>query len=174
MFLVYLQSRLQIQIQMYSQNPRKFKLHRKTFDQEEEMATLVKKLSDEVCPDLKAYTPGAFDNQTKLQESAPECSLGSENLTLPFSSVTICLDFSAHRHKDSSNMVGGCTAVATFFKDGETFTEDSHKEQLHILPQYSIARDTIDTSSSNHRGIGLALTHGSLLFEYAKAKWHAT
>jgi hypothetical protein len=51
----------------YSQNPRKFKLHRKTFDHEEDMANLVNKLSDQVCPDLKAYAPGAFDNQTKLQ-----------------------------------------------------------------------------------------------------------
>jgi hypothetical protein len=51
----------------YSQNPRKFKLHRKMFDQEEEMATLVNKLSDQVRPDLKIYAPGAFDNQTRLQ-----------------------------------------------------------------------------------------------------------
>jgi hypothetical protein len=28
---------------------------------------LVNRLSDQLCPDLKAYAPGAFDNQTKLQ-----------------------------------------------------------------------------------------------------------
>ena len=110
----------------------------------------------------------------------------------PFSSVTICLDFSAHRHKDTSNMVGGCTVVATFLRDsgsaataaakgqeeekkpsaGSGKTQQQKAEQLHILPAYGVAG--AKHAKSNFRGVGIALTHGSIIYEYAKAEWHAT
>ena len=156
--------------------------------------------------------------------AAPECCLGTRSgvgkedksekdepgsdkgqVRRPFSSVTICLDFSAHRHKDTSNMIGGCTVVATFLQDlgstvkGEDEEEKKHTagngrgqqkrqqqhqqktaaaaalkkaEQLHILPAYGVAGAR--HAKSNFRGVGIALTHGSLLYEYAKAEWHAT
>ena len=60
---------------------------------------------------------------------ASACRLGS-GTHRPFAGVTVVADYTAHRHKDVNNMVGGATAILTLRR------EDAAEEQLHVLPGY--------------------------------------
>ena len=175
-----------------SKNPRKFNLGKYDTNHASgrQMESLTNNLADEFVPRFQKVAPGAYENQAAGEPSAPQCCLGNDNhsknanFRRPFTSVTICMDFSAHRHKDVSNMVGGCTVVATFLRDPKETTmttkekkeKDENKakvpEQLHILPQYGVCG--VKHEKTQFRGVGLALSHGSLLYEYAKGEWHAT
>jgi hypothetical protein len=90
---------------------------------------------------------------------ASDCRIG-HGPGKPFSGVTAVCDFCAHYHRDYNNMPNGCTVVVTLKKPAD-FHELKQKEdeQLHVLPQY---------------GIAFALTHGSVLWEYARMEVHST
>ena len=89
-----------------------------------------------------------------------ECRIGFEN-GRPFSGVTCVSDFSAHHHKDSSNMYGGSTVVLSLLKpENRGFGTSATDEQFHVLPNYG--------------GLAFALPHGSLLVEAARMELHAT
>ena len=62
---------------------------------------------------------------TAAKGSADDCRVGHAEYR-PFSGATVVCDFSAHGHRDTKNMNGGCTAVVTLTKP-----EISKDEQLH-------------------------------------------
>ena len=55
----------------------------------------------------------------------------------PYSGLTTVVDFSAHAHRDTTNMVGGCTAIVTLTKpENRGGPGEADDEQFHTLPMY--------------------------------------
>merc|ERR1712142_879895 len=112
----------------FSKKTRKFNLGKHDTGEEggKSIGKLTNKLAEQLVPRFQKVAPGAYQNQAAGEAASPDCCLGEDKkdgagakakeagvkLGRPFTSVTICMDFSAHRHKDSSNMYGGCTVVA--------------------------------------------------------------
>ena len=70
-------------------------------------------------------------------------------------------DFSAHHHRDSTNLLGGSTVVLTLLREeNRGMASSMTDEQYHVLPHYG--------------GLSFALPHGSLLVEAARMEVHAT
>ena len=108
------------------------------------MATGLTGIFGQVAPDCKA-------NMTACSEQARHCRIGFNKNEFgdpkpserPFSGVTCVTDFCAHSHRDSTNMIGGCTAVVTLTRpENRCFGEKVDDEQFHVLPHY--APDTTD------------------------------
>ena len=45
-------------------------------------------------------------------------------------------DFCAHPHRDTNNMVGGCTVVVSLTRPQNRDVERAEEEQFHVLPLY--------------------------------------
>ncbi len=78
-------------------------------------------------------TPAAYRNlmADRGKTSFSSCRLGADNASC-FSGLALVADFCAHAHRDSSNAVGGCTAILTLASAGG----DGTAGQLHVLPHY--------------------------------------
>lgn len=95
----------------------------------------------------KKYCPIAFGAMTQVEDPDIECRLGS-NVDRPWSGVTICTDYCAHAHRDSNNMKGGCSAIATLTKHHQDPTD----EQYHTLPLY-LLKEQDETSEAYHKKV---------------------
>lgn len=90
-----------------------------------------------------------------------ECRIGDNENGNPFSGASVVSDFSAHHHKDDKNMTNGCTAIVTLLKpENRDLKGKADDEQFHVLTQYD--------------DFAIALPHGSVMWEVAKAELHAT
>jgi hypothetical protein len=121
-----------------------------------------------VSPLLFSVAPETFRNMVAFESVASDCRIGRPKFGRPFSGVTVVSDFSAHAHFDKNNMSGGCTAIVTLIKPelrGRSLNADD--QQFHILQNYGIEGNT-------EIGLGIALTHGSVIFECSKRELHAT
>lgn len=106
----------------------------------------------------KKMVPIAYANMIKYNN---DCRIGNGE-ERPYSSLTVCSDFSAHNHRDILNTKEGCTAIYSMVP------MNRRPEQLHVLPHYTKYAD------EESGGLGLVLTNGSLLFEYSRVEVHAT
>ena len=86
-------------------------------------------LADWVGSIFRGLAPAAHRNMSVFGGAAAACRLGSGAHRRPFSGVTAVADYTAHRHRDGRNMVGGATAILTLRRRAA-------EEQLHVLPQY--------------------------------------
>jgi hypothetical protein len=68
-----------------------------------------------VSPECQRLVPDAFKNLTAHDETAADCRLGrrSGNRPRPFAAGSAVMDFCAHPHRDTQNLVNGCTAVTS-------------------------------------------------------------
>jgi hypothetical protein len=121
-----------------------------------------------VSPLLFSVAPDTYRNMVSFETVAGDCRIGRPMCGKPFSGVTVVSDFSAHPHCDKNNMNGGCTAVVTLIKPehrGRSLIADD--EQFHLLHNYGI-------EGNIESGLGIALSHGSVIFECSKKEVHAT
>ncbi|CAH1127876.1 unnamed protein product [Ceutorhynchus assimilis] len=146
-----------------SKDVRKFRLSSK--DEEAIMEEKIQNLADLVNPLYKKLAPQSFMNQTKFENFATDCRLGTKP-GRPFSGVTACIDFCAHAHKDIHNMVDGCTAVVTLTKHKDaTSASKCGDEQLHVLPLY-VADDTDEFGSKENQHLKVVKGELDILNKY--------
>lgn len=130
-----------------SKDVRKFRLSVK--EEETELEEKLQILADHVNPMYKTLAPQSFENQTRFENVASECRLGTKP-GRPFSGVTACMDFCAHSHKDIHNMNNGCTVVVTLAK--HRGVSKAEEEQLHVLPLYA-PDDTDEYGSKENQNL---------------------
>ncbi|RZB39626.1 uncharacterized protein BDFB_010504, partial [Asbolus verrucosus] len=123
---------------------RKFRLSVQS--EEQIIEEKLQKLASHLSPIYQCLAPQSFKNQCFYEHIAADCRLGLRP-GRPFSGVTACMDFCAHAHKDSQNMINGCTVVVTLTKHKKF--EKPEDEQLHVLPLYVI--DTTDEFNSRDK-----------------------
>ena len=69
---------------------------------------------------------------------ADDCGVGLEEVKI-FSGATIVCDFCAHSHKDTDNLVGGCTVILTLTKpDNRGLNSQPEDEQIHGNQKHTI------------------------------------
>ena len=105
---------------------KKFKLTQKS--EEPAMENLLQQLATEMSPLYQQMAPDSFHNMNAFTHEAENCRIGYGSIEKfdekigssypvkvgkPFSGVTIVSDFSAHAHRDNSNMNAGCTVVSS-------------------------------------------------------------
>lgn len=126
-----------------STSARKFKMQEQ--QKEEEMEMVLQQMATHVSPLLNIWSPQAYENMTRFEETAADCRIGLKD-GRPFSGVTCCLDFCAHSHKDIHNMNNGTTMVCTLLKPDYDERDD---EQLHVLPLYQLIEDNGNVAETN-------------------------
>ncbi|XP_057309515.1 uncharacterized protein LOC130647610 isoform X2 [Hydractinia symbiolongicarpus] len=126
-----------------STSARKFKMQEQ--QKEEEMEMVLQQMATHVSPLLNIWSPQAYENMTRFEETAADCRIGLKD-GRPFSGVTCCLDFCAHSHKDIHNMNNGTTMVCTLLKPDYDERDD---EQLHVLPLYQLIGDNGNVAETN-------------------------
>ena len=113
---------------------------------ENELEQVLGKMATGLSHTFKTVTPDAYNNMTACSEYAKDCRIGFNKNEFgdpkpserPFSGVTCVADFCAHSHRDTTNMVGGCTAVVTLTKpENRVWGATVDDEQYHVLPHYS-------------------------------------
>ena len=124
---------------------------------ETEFEELINKVNDFVVPWLAQAAPEACANMNFFSEFAYWCRFG-KLLIKPFSAVTFVCDYSAHSHYDKNNMEKGAVCILTLCKPKYNPSES----QLHVLNQYSTSEESVTS------GLGLELSHGSILVECPK------
>lgn len=118
-------------------------------------------LATHLSPLYKSLAPVSYGNQIRREREGSDCRLGFKPGQRPFASVTACIDFCAHAHRDFHNMHDGCTvvsgtrALSTLVRrvvyvenvriGSKVVTLNKHRgaqkpddEQLHVLPLYVI------------------------------------
>ena len=103
--------------------------------EEEGLEEVCGKLSNSVASIFKMIAPSCYQNMTLFSDVASDCRIGSSS-DQPFSGVTAVSDFCAHSHRDTNNMVGGCTVVVSLTRPENRDVERPEEEQFHILPLY--------------------------------------
>jgi hypothetical protein len=139
----------------------KFKLSER--ECESELEEIMNTLATMLSPMLSSVALDCFNNMVEFESRATACRIGLPTGPRPFSGVTAVVDYCAHVHHDVNNMDSGCTVVLTLTKPDSDVTD----EQFHVLNNYGIEGQT-------HYGLGIALPHGSVLFECAKHELHST
>ena len=113
---------------------------------ENELEQVLGKMATGLSQPFEVIAPDAYKNMTACSEMAKDCRIGFNKNEFgdpkpsvrPFSGVTCVSDFCAHAHRDSTNMVGGCTAVVTLTKpENRGWGAEVDDEQYHVLPHYS-------------------------------------
>ncbi|KAJ3653599.1 hypothetical protein Zmor_012841 [Zophobas morio] len=128
---------------------RKFRLSVQS--EEQVIEEKLQRLASHLSPIYRCLAPQSFHNQCFYEHIAADCRLGLRP-GRPFSGVTACLDFCAHSHKDSHNMVNGCTVVVTLTKHRKL--QKPEDEQLHVLPLYVVDNtDEFDSKESQDEKI---------------------
>lgn len=97
----------------------------------------------------KRLAPEAHRNLV-VSSLGSDCRIGLDE-EKAFSSVTACLDFCAHNHKDLHNKINGCTAVVSLNKPTHYWQEEG-QHQYHVLPNY-----LVDTTNRANGGLGLTV-----------------
>lgn len=116
-----------------SKDVRKFRLSVRT--EEQELEERLQMLATNLSPLYKSLAPRSYNNQIQCEREGSDCRLGFKP-GRPFASVTACIDFCAHAHRDFHNMHNGCTVVVTLNKHRGFQKPDD--EQLHVLPLYVV------------------------------------
>ncbi|CAH1368443.1 unnamed protein product [Tenebrio molitor] len=128
---------------------RKFRLSVQS--EEQTIEDKLQKLASHISPIYQCLAPQSFRNQCFYEHIAADCRLGLRP-GRPFSGVTACMDFCAHAHKDSQNMIDGCTVVVTLTKHRKLHKAD--EEQLHVLPLYVVDNtDEFDSKENQQEKI---------------------
>ena len=113
---------------------------------ENELEQVLGKMATGLSHTFKTVTPDCYKNMTACSELARDCRIGFNKNEFgdpkpserPFSGVTCVTDFCAHSHRDTTNMVGGCTAVVTLTKpENRVPGAKVDDEQFHVLPHYA-------------------------------------
>ena len=119
-------------------NCRKFKLNKVPEAEEKDFEKICNDLSDCVTPALARLAPDCFNNMCLFESVAGDCRIGAPDTGTgrPFSGITMVCDFCAHAHKDTNNMVGGCTVVVSLTRPENRGEARPGDEQFHVLPQY--------------------------------------
>ena len=100
--------------------------------EEDRLKSVSSRISDHIVPLHRRLAPDCFNNMALFGDFG--CRIGSTD-EKPYSGVTQVVDFCAHAHQDTSNMIGGCTAIITLTKE-ENREGRGSDEQYHCLPQY--------------------------------------
>ena len=103
--------------------------------EEEGLEDVCGKLSNSVASIFKMMAPSCYQNMTLFSDVASDCRIGSST-DRPFSGVTAVSDFCAHSHRDTNNMVGGCTVVVSLTRPENRDVKRPEEEQFHVLPLY--------------------------------------
>lgn len=122
----------------YTTGARKFRItggNQAVVPAEEELETICHQLADQVAPLHRLLAPDSFNNMCLFEEAASDCRLGRQP-GRPYSGITTVVDFCAHSHRDTTNMIGGCTAILTLTKPENRQRSEPAEEQFHVLPMY--------------------------------------
>ncbi|XP_015791149.1 methylcytosine dioxygenase TET3-like isoform X2 [Tetranychus urticae] len=86
----------------------------------------------------KKLIPEAFSQLVKSGEGS-SCRIGLDP-ERPFSSVTACLDFVAHNHRDNHNVQNDITAVVNLLRNpiNQWLSTGNKESQYHVLPCYLV------------------------------------
>ena len=118
-----------------SSDARKFRL--KAGEEEGNLENICHLLTDAITPHFAKLAPDCYNNMCLFEEVADDCRIGKGGSGRPFSGITTVLDFCAHSHKDTNNMIGGCTVVVTLNRpENRGSAEEADDEQFHVLPLY--------------------------------------
>ena len=126
-----------LQYRMF-QGARKFRITRgsqSVLPAEAELEEVCHRLAERVAPLHRRLAPDCFNNMCLFEEAAIDCRIGREP-GRPYSGITTVVDFCAHSHRDTTNMVGGCTAIVTLTKPENRNCREPDDEQFHTLPMY--------------------------------------
>lgn len=80
---------------------------------EQELEERLQTLATTLSPLYKSLAPLSYKNQIQCEREGSDCRLGFKP-GRPFASVTACIDFCAHAHRDFHNMNNGCTVVSYY------------------------------------------------------------
>jgi hypothetical protein len=86
-----------------------------------------------------------------FEESALDCRIGRLP-GRPYSGITTVVDFCAHSHRDTTNMVGGCTAIVTLTRPENRNCREPEEEQFHVLPMYRPDAGEADMAAAQAAG----------------------
>ena len=114
---------------------RKYRL--KEVQEEGTLENICDLLTDCITPHFAQLAPDCHNNMCLFEDVAEDCRIGTEG-SRPFSGITTVLDYCAHSHRDSNNMIGGCTVVVTLTRPENRVPEGTpvEDEQFHVLPLY--------------------------------------
>ncbi|XP_053213546.1 methylcytosine dioxygenase TET2-like [Panonychus citri] len=125
---------------------RRFKLTNQS--EESELEYQLNKMASHVGQICKSLIPEAFKSLTKSTKgddlsssssSSSSCRIGLDP-DKPFSSVTACLDFVAHNHRDIHNVPNDITVIVNLIRNPvDQYQWSSTREtQYHVLPCYLV------------------------------------
>ena len=108
---------------------------------------------------MQKYAPVAFHNLLKHAQKGKDCTIGSSS-TKVFGGMTVVSDYTAHTHRDVSNLPEGAVGILSF--------KNPHKKetQFHALPHYV-------SNQNNNPGVCFDPGDNSLLLEVAVHEDHA-